>query len=269
MDYPRSDFEVIVVDDGQSVPEELIAPFKERLDVTVCAQAHAGPATARNNGAAKAAGRFLAFTDDDCLPASDWLQNLARCFERSPERAVGGRTLNALPDNPYSSASQFLIDYLYGYYNADPGQAKFFASNNLAIPAERFRAIGSFDAVWHRAAAEDRDLCDRWLQQGLQMIYAEEVVVYHAHVLTFRTFLRQHFSYGRGAFWFHRKRARSGVRDLKVEPVRFYRDLLLYPIVRKQGWRVPLLMALLLISQIANALGFFWERHANAPPKKE
>ena len=51
---------------------------------------------------------------------------------------IGGRTVNALPGNPYSTASQLLIDYLYSYYNADSGQARFFTSNNLAVAAERF-----------------------------------------------------------------------------------------------------------------------------------
>ena len=261
-DYPRGGFEVIVVDDGgQTASGSLVTSFKDRLDVTILAQEHAGPAVARNTGAAKAAGQFLAFTDDDCLPASDWLQNLARRFERVPDSAIGGRTLNALPDNPYSTASQLLIDYVYSHYNADPDHARFFASNNLALPAERFRAVGRFDGAWQRAAAEDRELCDRWLHEGLQMTYAEEVIVYHAHHLTFRTFLRQHFSYGRGAFWFHRIRARRGMGRVKVESVRFYRKLLLYPFAQEQRRRAPLLTGLLLAAQAANAAGFYWERY--------
>ena len=48
------------------------------------------------------------------------------------------------------------------------------------------------------------------------MTYAQEVIVYHEHDLTLRTFLRQHFSYGRGAFWFHRIRARRGMGPVKV-----------------------------------------------------
>ena len=35
------------------------------------------------------------------------------------------------------------------------------------------------------------------------MIYAPEVLVRHSHSLTCRNFLKQHFNYGRGAFFFH------------------------------------------------------------------
>ena len=45
---------------------------------------------------------------------------------------------------------------MFAYYNASPNQARFLASNNLAVPADRFRAIGGFDAnAFPFAAAED------------------------------------------------------------------------------------------------------------------
>ncbi len=267
LDYPRDRFEVLIVDDGSRTPlDTVVASFRDKIDVILLTQSHAGPAEARNKGSTKARGEFLAFTDDDCRPASNWLQKLAARFAQAPDCAIGGRTFNALPENPYSSASQLLIDYLYTYYNADPDRARFLTSNNLALPAERFSAIGGFDAVWLRAAAEDRELCDRWLYYGYRLIYSPEVVVYHAHALTFRTFWRQHFNYGRGALYFHRVRARRGQTRLRMEPIRFYLDLLRHPSLQVRGRPAPLLTTLLGIAQIANAAGFFWEKSL---PKKD
>jgi len=260
LDYPRDCFEVIVVDDGsETPPEAVVAPFRDRLDVTPLTQSHAGPAMARNTGAAKAKGEFLAFTDDDCMPASDWLRTLAARFATTPDRIIGGRTLNALPDNSYSTASQVLIDYLYAHYNADPTQACFFASNNLTLPAYRFHAIGGFDTTLPLAAGEDRKFCDRWLHHGNRMIYAPEVLVYHAHALTFRTFWRQHFNYGRGAFRFRRACAQRSHGHIRLEPLSFYLHLLRYPLSQARGWRALSLTALLVLSQGANAAGFLWE----------
>ena len=69
--YPRDHFEVIVVDDGSaSPPREIVASFSKALNVTLLAEPHGGPSTARNAGAARARGEFLAFTDDDCAPNS-------------------------------------------------------------------------------------------------------------------------------------------------------------------------------------------------------
>jgi glycosyltransferase involved in cell wall biosynthesis len=117
LDYSRADFEVIVVDDGSAMPtDKVVQPFRDQLEVVLLRQANAGPAAARNTGAARARGTFLAFTDDDCTPAPQWLQALAKHFATSPDYAIGGQTHNALPANPYATASQLLISYLYAYY---------------------------------------------------------------------------------------------------------------------------------------------------------
>lgn len=259
--YPRDRFEVIVMDDGGSAPlDDVVNRFHGALTLKLLRQENVGPAAARNRGASEAGGEFLVFTDDDCAPAPNWLQTLAAQFVASPDCAVGGQTLNALTHNLYSTASQLLISYLFSYYNAVPHAARFFPSSNLAFPTERFRAIGGFDVTYPRAAAEDRELCDRWLHHGHRMIYAAEAVVYHAHDLAFRTFLRQHFHYGQGAFRYHQVRARRGQHRITVEPPSFYFNLLRYPFVSAQGVKAPFLMLLLVVTQVANAAGFFWER---------
>lgn len=261
LDYPRDRFEVLVVDDGsQILPEMVVAPFRDRLDISLLTQSHGGPAKARNTGAAHAKGNFLAFTDDDCAPTPDWLRILALRFAATPDSAVGGQTLNALPDNPYSTASQLLVDYLYSYYNVDANRSCFFASNNLAFPTERFRIVGGFDTTFPLAAGEDRELCDRWLYSGNRMVYAPEVLVYHTHALTLRSFWRQHFNYGRGAFCFRQARARRGQGRVKLEPFSFYRHLLGVPFSRTQAQQALVLATLLVVSQGANALGVLWER---------
>jgi hypothetical protein len=91
------------------------------------------------------------------------------------------------------------------------------------------------------------------------MTYAADAIVYHAHALTFRSFCRQHFNYGRGATRFHAARARRSQQGVKLEPLSFYMDLLRYPFVRRAGSKAPGLAVLLLVSQGANALGYFWE----------
>jgi GT2 family glycosyltransferase len=259
--YPRERFEVIVVDDGSPTPSKpVVESFRDRLQLTLLLQRHAGPAAARNAGAMRARGKYLAFTDDDCLPAADWLKALTTRFERAPDQLIGGRIVNALPHNPYSAAAQLVVDYMYAYHNSHPNQANFFASNNLAVPAERFRVIGGFDTSFSFAAGEDREFCDRWLHYGYEMTYALEVLVYHAHALSLRGFWRQQFRYGRGAFSFHRTRARRNQKRIRVEVPSFYLNLLQYPFGQGRRARELVLAALLLLSQGAVATGFFLEK---------
>jgi GT2 family glycosyltransferase len=249
-------FEVIVVDDGSHRPQaELLANAVER-PVRWLRQANAGPAAARNAGAAVANGRLLCFTDDDCTPHPDWLTHLLAQFEQIPTAVLGGRTVNRLTENSYATASQLLIDYLYRHYRL-PGEnaPRFFTSNNLAVAANLFRQMGGFDTTMPLAGGEDREFCERWRLVARPLCLVPEAVVYHAHPLNLRRFWRQHFNYGRGAWQF-----RQRVAGVKLEPAGFYGRLLTYP------WRVdklqkrPWLMLLLALSQLANAAGYVREQ---------
>jgi hypothetical protein len=100
------------------------------------------------------------------------------------------------------------------------------------------------------------------------MVYAPEALVYHAHTLTFRTFVRQHFRYGRGAFSFHQARTQRGQSRIRLESASFYMNLLRYPTSQAQC-KVWSSAALLFLSQVANAAGFFWEMGAKYNGRKK
>lgn len=259
-EYPRDCFEVIVVDDGSEVSlETVVAPFRKQINLSLYKQINAGPAAARNTGAKHAKGDFLAFTDDDCKPASDWLKVLAKYFKKTPDFLVGGRTINRLTDNIFSATSQLIVDIVYRHYNANPEQARFFASNNIAIPARKFNELGGFNTKFR--TSEDRELCDRWLHHGYRMIYAQDAVIYHAHQLNLRTFCKQHFNYGRGAYRYHKIRAQRGSGTMHGE-MKFHLNLhnwLFYPFTQVSLKKSVPLAGTLLLWQLMNALGFLYE----------
>ncbi len=259
--YPPEHFEVIVVDDGGTVAlESIVLPFRNRFSVRLLRQPNTGPASARNRGAAVASGTYVAFTDDDCRPDMEWLEAFDRRFAEAPMSLLGGRTVNALPDNDYSEASQHLIAYLYAYYGAGTGRPAFFASNNMAVPLDLFHDVGGFDAAFPLAAGEDRDFCDRWHAHGFPAAYVHESRVYHVHEMDFVAFARQHFTYGRGAFHFHRSRRERTNRSFFVEPLSFYTGLIRHPLAHRKTARAWFQSGLLAFGQMANAGGFFWER---------
>lgn len=261
-DYPCHAFEVVVVDDGGDTPlDSIIERFGDAVSLRLIVSTHGGPAKARNVGASCARGRYLAFTDDDCRPAPDWLAKLARVLEQASDSMVGGRTKNGLPANPYSSTSQLIVDVVYAHYNASVDQARFFASNNMAMPAALFREAGGFDEQFLIVACEDRELCDRWLHRGLKMRCAPEAVVYHFHPLTLHEFCRQHFTYGRGAAQYRRIRAQRGSGSMRQE-MSFHlnlRNWLLQPFQRTERPVALFLAVLLMLWQFTNFAGFVYE----------
>jgi len=75
LERPGGALEIVIVNDGGSPPppDVVDAGGDTTLQLRVIDQRNAGPASARNRGAAEAQGEYLAFTDDDCLPDRGWL----------------------------------------------------------------------------------------------------------------------------------------------------------------------------------------------------
>jgi GT2 family glycosyltransferase len=257
---PAGRWEVVVVVDGEAPIDPV-----QMTALTGCPglrcfrQEHAGCGAARNTGAAQARGRYLVFTDDDCLFPADWLAGYEQVFLRSGDCLVSGRPVNWLRSNPYSEATQELISYMLARFNTAPDRARLAIGCNFGASAAGFRELGGFDKHYFRTTAEDRDFCDRWLASGRQMVYVEGIEAFHAHRLTFRSFLRQHFHYGRGAVVLHRMRAARAERLVRLEPARFYLGLFLWPWTARHGAAALRLALLFAASQVAHTAGYLRE----------
>ncbi len=96
--YPRRDYEVIVVDNNStdstpSVVEELKGAYPE-LNLRYVFEEKQGLSAARNTGAKAAVGEILAFIDDDSEADSGWLDNLCEIYSSCPDIAsVGGKII--------------------------------------------------------------------------------------------------------------------------------------------------------------------------------
>lgn len=257
-DYPRGRFEVVVVDDGSDAPpRDVVEKFRERLDIKLIEERHAGPGAARNAGARAARGELLAFTDDDCEPEAGWLRALVAAFAHDMGAAVGGRTINALTRNLCAETSQLILDIVHTHFNRGAQSPTFFPTMNLAVPAAAFHEVGGFDATF--LTSEDREFCDRWLRRGLRLSYAPDAVVRHSHMLGLVSLWRQHFGYGRGAARFHRARETQGVPPFKPD-LGFYGKIFRAPFAARPHTRAGKLAALMFWAQLANAAGFLYER---------
>ncbi|HZK78731.1 MAG TPA: glycosyltransferase family A protein [Gemmatimonadaceae bacterium] len=255
--FDRGRFEVVVVNDGGDDPEPVLESARSAgINLRRLSKPNRGPAAARNYGASAARGDFLAFIDDDCIPAKDWLTRLEESVAAYPLALHGGRTVNLLRGNRCSQASQSLVDYVYRYYNdRTVSRTFFFASNNIAVATSLFAQIGGFDESFR--TAEDRDFCRSWHAKGWGFHYSPSVTIHHAHHLTLRTLQKQHFSYGRGALPYWRKSS-AGSGRIRVEPLSFYAGMMAHPF-SQHIQRPALVASLILISQVANAAGFAYE----------
>lgn len=254
LDFPADRFEVIVSDDGSPVSlEPVVAPMRERLQITLVSHANAGPAAARNRGAAVARGTHLAFLDDDCVPAPDWLTVLAALHRRAPDHLIAGRSVNALPANPFSTATQLIVTYAHSDSAARPQGSREFNAANLSMPACRFQEVEGFDTSLR--TCEDYDFCIRWQQAGFPVAFAPEAVVHHAHDLTLAGFLRQHFQYGRGLLRHRVRTSRDKRSTFRIKHLAYYVNLVRFPLGQADGARAWSQVALVGLSQVATVAG--------------
>ncbi len=166
------EWEVIVVDDGSGgglvVPEGLSLPVEWKLLRT---SGHRGPATARNVGWRAARGEIIAFTDDDTIPAPDWLTAGHAAFRRGV-LAVAGRVEVPLPPEPTD----------HELNEAGLATAEFVTANCFVRRAV-LEALGGFDEAFRAAWREDSDLHFRLLRRcaetGERLTATTAAVVVH------------------------------------------------------------------------------------------
>jgi GT2 family glycosyltransferase len=176
------------------------------INLVHCPQPPRGLSAARNLAATEAHYEGIAFTDDDCLPAPDWLARIEQTLESRPlADAVTGSILPLETESsgqyPVSIRSDQKEKQFHG--RALPWQVG--SGGNFAIRRNALLLIGGYDerlgAGSPGKAAEDTDLFYRLLEAGRTIHYVPEVVVYHERQDAAR--LLQSFwnySYGIGAF---------------------------------------------------------------------
>ena len=256
LNYPVDKFEVIIVDDGSEDKNLniLISKFINIINITLISQSHKGPSASRNNGRRHSQGEFLVFTDDDCTPDPEWLTIFAQHFNKNPDYALTGRTINALSYNIYSATSAAIIDFLYNFYNSQPDAAKFAVTSNLSLSARQFDIIGGFDEEFTFAGGEDRDFSDRWILQGYKIIYVQDAVVSHFHRLWRLSFCKLHYNYGRAAYLFAKKKGQRRDKKITLESFKFYFRLLVY--AKHQSKEIFILA---ILSQVFTMFGYVKE----------
>lgn len=191
-------FEIVVVDDASPVSlSPIVSEFADRLDVRyVRLRRNSGPAAARNVGIAHARHPIVAFTDNDCVVASDWARQLAVYLGDATRSVcgVGGRTLAAGNDliSKYMAYHKILDPFL------DRGRYLYVVTANCAFRRDCLLNVGGFDESLRSPGGEDPGLCFKLLEAGYELHYRPEAVVWHHYRLGAVEFARTFFRYGLG-----------------------------------------------------------------------
>lgn len=169
--------EVVVVDQGGAgVGRRLLAG--SGLAGRVLELDVRGISRAMNAAMEVVAHDAMLVTHDDCRVRADWVGAAAAALAAAPDALLTGRVL---PDGGDPADGRVVPSTI-----ADPEprvyrtpRADVLYPSNMAARASAVVALGGFDPRFD-TAAEDNDLCFRWLAAGAPVRYEPAMVVWHA-----------------------------------------------------------------------------------------
>ena len=190
---PYRDFEVLIVEDGSSLPcDHVVNKYRDRLDVKYFVKPNSGPGQTRNYGAERAQGEWLIILDSDVVVPQGYFGAIEKELAATTCDAFGG------PDRASDNFSdiQKAINYAMTSFFTTGGIRggkrkldKFYPrSFNMGIRRDVFAALGGFSKM---RFGEDIDLSLRIFKGGYSCRLFPEAWVWHKRRTDFRKFFKQ------------------------------------------------------------------------------
>ncbi len=174
--------EVIVVDNASADATVTVARSArfENMEAIYLFEPRRGKAYALNSGLAIARGETLVFTDDDVLPAKDWLEQILLCFEQTQCDALVGK-MQLAPHLERSWMAELEKQYL-AVNDFDSSVPMHWVGANAAFHRRCLRRVRQFDPELGPGAlgfGEDTLLGHQFVEAGFKMEYARRAIAVH------------------------------------------------------------------------------------------
>lgn len=187
------DFEVLIVEDGSSLPcEAVVTRYAATLPVRYYAKPNSGPGQTRNYGVERATGDYVLILDSDVVLPEDYLAAIETELQAQPCDAFGG------PDraHPSFTPTQKAINYAMTSFFTTGGirggkkkMDKFYPrSFNMGVRREVYTRLGGFTDM---RFGEDIDFSTRIFKGGYACRLFPEAWVYHKRRTDLRKFFKQ------------------------------------------------------------------------------
>ncbi|MDX1413614.1 MAG: sugar transferase [Candidatus Promineifilaceae bacterium] len=183
-------YEVIVVDDGSTDPTADLA--KPLCDHLILHPNKRGPAAARNSGVNQAQGEYICFTDSDCAPEKDWIEQIISALD--DQEIAGAKGV-------YRTSQKEIVARFV--------QIEYEDKYDLLLEQERINFIDTYSAAYrHKILVdnhgfdeqfeylEDQELSFRLASRGYQMVFQPSAIVFHQHSRTITGYFRKKFLIG-------------------------------------------------------------------------
>jgi glycosyltransferase involved in cell wall biosynthesis len=204
--YPQHLYEAIVVDNGSDNIETIKDIVARSSRFSLARESFPSSYAARNKGISVAKGEIIAFTDADCIPNSDWLEQGVNSLLSVPNCGLVGGKIELF----FQNENRLTSVELYEKFQAFPQQV-FIERHHYAATANVFTFKSAIDKVgdFEKELKSNGDF--EWGQRiflaGYQQVYAESVCVAHPARSSFSELYRRNLRLAGGTYdLFRRKR---------------------------------------------------------------
>lgn len=193
------DFEVVIVEDGSTIPcEAIVKKYQSELQIRYFQKTNSGAGLSRNFGMQKASGDYFVILDSDVLVPEQYLQVVYDCLSKNYTDAYGGPDAAHKDFNPLQKAINYsMTSFLTtgGLRGGKERVGKFqLRSFNMGISRKAFAETGGFS---NRKIGEDIALSFRLWKAGFTTQLIEEAYVYHKRRTSFSDFFKQTYRFGK------------------------------------------------------------------------
>lgn len=179
-------YEVLIVDNNSTDATRHVvehAAADTAVPLKYLFEPRQGVSYGRNTGIMNASAPIIAFTDDDCRPAPNWILSIVRAFERHLEiDCIGGRVIPCWPENVPEWFTWRQVSPLAFCEHGDEevavdatNAATCLITANLACRRSAFEKAGLFSPEYPRG--QDREIQLRMWRAGCRGLYVPDVLV--------------------------------------------------------------------------------------------
>lgn len=220
----KEEYEIIVVDDGST---DGTGEIVREYPVKYFRQSNHGPASARNHGSRNCQGEILLFTDSDCLPAFNWIEEITNPLQELDVVAVKG-VYRTRQRSLVARFAQLEFEERYELLK----RAKYIDmvdTYSAAFRKDIFLQMGGFDESFPAANNEDTDLSYRLSLKDQKMVFSPKAVVYHLrHPDTICKYLKQKIWRGYWRMIVYKRYPQKAIKDTYTPQTLKIQILLLY-----------------------------------------
>lgn len=173
--YPAELFEVIIVNND---PEDIASELNLPQSFQLISEAQPGSYAARNAGISVAKGDYLAFTDADCIPDTNWLKEVSDFYRENKNLLMSGR-VEMFSERGISGTLNIAesYDYIFGINQEIYIKKNSAATANLVVPKNIIKTLNGFNDTLFSGG--DTDFCLRANDAGYSLAYNPKAVVKH------------------------------------------------------------------------------------------